>query len=455
VSLGVQPQAPPEDAGRASWAAWRQGARVYQAYTYAYPHKTAYRPFAEPRALADLWADEDKSALFLYVHVPFCEMRCGFCNLFTRVTRDEDAVDSYLDALARQTDRVSEALGETSFARVAFGGGTPTHMTPAQLARMLGIVSDFAGGRMREVPLFVETSPETATEERLALLRDHGVDRVSMGVQSFDDDELKVIGRPSTGGAARAALDRIRAIEPAVLNIDLIYGGVGQTPARFVQQIKEALAWEPEEVFLYPLYVRPLTGLGRKGDTWDDERLACYRAGRDHLLSSGYEQFSLRLFRKTSAPALTQPPYRCQDDGMVGLGCGARSYTRAVHYADEWAVGKDSVRGLIEEWSARPRDAFGYAALGFELDEREQKTRWLLQSLLNTDGLDRAAFRERFAACALEERPELHALREDGLLVVSDEKLTLTPAGLELSDSIGPWLWTTDVNARMRGYELK
>src|ERR1700741_655603 len=112
----------------------------YQGYVYAYPHKTSYRPLTPRPSLSDVWAAERRHALFLYLHVPFCEMRCGFCNLFTRPVPDEAVVDAYLAALERQARVVRRALddgGDFAFARIAIGGGTPTYLSPAQLERVL------------------------------------------------------------------------------------------------------------------------------------------------------------------------------------------------------------------------------------------------------------------------------------------------------------------------------
>ena len=133
--------------------------RPYQGYVYAYPHKTAYRPLAPQPALTEVWAEEDKRALFLYLHVPFCEVRCGFCNLFTRTGATEELTTAYLDALSRQADAVQDALGDARFAMAAFGGGTPTYLTAGELGRLCDIADRFATG----VPLGVETSPDTAT----------------------------------------------------------------------------------------------------------------------------------------------------------------------------------------------------------------------------------------------------------------------------------------------------
>ncbi|MER6983889.1 coproporphyrinogen III oxidase family protein, partial [Streptomyces carpinensis] len=134
----------------------------YQSYVYAYPHKTAYRRLPDRPALRSLWAAEPKDALSLYLHIPFCEVRCGFCNLFTRVGAPDGLTGAYLDALDRQAATVRDALGdaeEVRFATAAFGGGTPTFLTAAELERLCDIAEHRMGADLRAVPLSVEASP--------------------------------------------------------------------------------------------------------------------------------------------------------------------------------------------------------------------------------------------------------------------------------------------------------
>lgn len=428
-------------------------------YTYAYPHKTSYRPFPNPVPLADLWAGEERDALFLYIHVPFCEMRCGFCNLFTRARPGQELPESYVQTLEAQAHRVDAALGERQFAHVAFGGGTPTQLSPDLLVRVLD-VAEKMGADLRALPVSVETSPETATPERLRLLAERGVDRVSIGIQSFDDKELKALGRPQSIPEAEAALDRIRESFPR-LNIDLIYGVTGQSVESWLWSVERALIWRPEEIYLYPLYLRPMTGLGKLGPARQglrilDQRSAQYRAARDFLLAAGYEQFSMRMFRlPTASSENATNVYRCQEDGMVGLGCGARSYTRALHYSDEWAVGAASVKNILAEWVERPAESFDHAQHGVELDGEEQRRRYLLQSLLNTDGLELSTWRQRFQTEVQDDFPELRMLIERDLAHQSNDKILLTAAGLERSDCIGPWLYSEDVLLRSQDFEVR
>jgi len=424
----------------------------YQSYIYAYPHKTAYRPLSS-RPLRDVWANERRGSLFLYVHIPFCEQRCGFCNLFTRPVPPEDTIAAYLATLARQVAVVRRALddgGAFAFARAAIGGGTPTLLDAHQLERVMALVDEMGASR---VPMSVETSPETALPDRLAVLVGGGADRISMGIQSFVEAEARAVNRPQRTADVHAALRAIRDANPATLNVDLMYGLPGQTEATWASSLHGALEYRPEEIYLYPLYVRPLTTLGRKGArAVDAHRVALYEQGRETLVEAGYRQISMRMFRRGEFPAA--PVYACQDDGMVGLGCGARSYTRALHYSTEWAVGARSIRDIIDRWIERDDAAFAVADYGFALDATEQRRRWLILSLLADEGLDLAGYHAKFGGDAHTEFPELAELPPHGLAVRDAATLRLTPEGLAHADAIGPWLASDAVRARMAEFAL-
>ncbi|MGW4424267.1 STM4012 family radical SAM protein [Streptosporangium sp. NPDC004631] len=427
----------------------------YQGYVYAYPHKTAYRPLDPRPSLREVWEGEPSGGLFLYLHIPFCEMRCGFCNLFTRTGAPEELVAAYLDALERQANAVRDALDGPRFVTAAIGGGTPTYLSAAELTRMFDLTERIMGADLRAVPLSVETSPATATADRLAVLAERGTTRISIGVQSFVDAEARAAVRPQRRQEVEAALGRIRETGFEALNIDLIYGIDGQTERSWRHSLDAALGWEPEEIYLYPLYVRPLTGLGRRARNWDDHRLGLYRQGRDRLLAAGYEQVSMRMFRLPGSSGATE--YCCQSDGMVGLGCGARSYTSDLHYSYEYAVGAGRVRAIIDDYVRLAPEEFAVANVGFRLEDGERRRRHLIQSLLQAEGLDTAAYRERFGTeAAADFGGELERLAARGWLETAragETRLRLTPEGLAHSDAIGPALFSGRVRELMAGYE--
>lgn len=428
----------------------------YNGYVYGYPHKTAYRPLAPPISLRELWSTERRDSLFLYLHIPFCEMRCGFCNLFTTANPKEGVEQSYLEALAREAVRVRDALGNASFARVAIGGGTPTFLNRAGLEKLFEMIESDFGVDPHQVPVSVETSPMTAEREKLEFLRERGVRRISIGVQSFFEHEARAAGRSQKRKTVETALDRIRATGFPILNLDLIYGLPEQTVKSWLDSLRAALTFNPEELFLYPLYRRPLTGLDRRETGHGvDIRPECYWRGCDLLLEAGYRQVSMRLFQRPKSGGSAEPIYCCQNDGMVGLGCGARSYTRGLHYSHEYAVGSSTVREILTRYGDASEETFDFASYGVWLDEQEQQRRFLLQSLLQVKGLDLRDYRNRFGGDAVEDFPELRRLAELGLAIQEANVWRLTEEGLGMSDAIGPSFYSSKVRSQMNDYLLR
>ncbi|MEZ4318494.1 MAG: STM4012 family radical SAM protein [Myxococcota bacterium] len=426
------------------------GGQPYQGYAYSYPHKTAYRAFEPELTVPGVWEREDRSALFLYAHVPFCFQRCAFCNLFTTAQGGREREEAYLRGLVRQAEAIRAALPDARFAVGAIGGGTPTWLEPAGLERVFDVLHHTMGAPA-DLPMSVECSPETVTPEKADLLARRGTTRASIGIQSFVEAEARGVGRTQRDMTVQTALQALRDARIPTLNLDLIYGLRHQTPESWRYSLECALEWRPEEIYLYPLYVRPLTGLGRRDRTWDDQRLALYRQGAELLQLAGYEQVSMRMFRAPWAP-VERTDYRCEADGMIGLGPGARSYTRDVHYSTRFAVGPSAVLDELDGWLDRSDDDHLRIRWGTRVDVDEKRRRHVLQGLLQVDGLDRAWYTAQFGADVLEHLPQLEQL---GDLASFGDRIVLTPEGLAWSDAIAPWLYSDAVTARMAEWEQR
>jgi oxygen-independent coproporphyrinogen-3 oxidase len=431
----------------------------YVGYTYSYPHKTAYRPLPT-RSLQEVWQGEPTNALFLYVHVPFCEFRCGFCNLFTISQPDQDLPQQYLKSFQRQARQVKEGLPKGfRFAQLAIGGGTPSYLNIDELEQLFGVLSTEMHVDGNSLPLGMEVSPATVDGDKLRLMKDFGVDRVSMGVQSFNGRDVGAIGRPQKLEQVFQAIELIRSHCFKTLNLDLIYGAEGQTVESWLQSVNETIELRPEEIFLYPLYVRQLTGLlKRKSAESDDRRLELYRAGRDRLLESGYEQVSMRMFRLPindvcEGKSLVSSDYRCQRDGMIGLGCGARSYTSDLHYGSRYAVRQSAVSRIVTDYVSQTDREFSEVSFGFEIDDAQRRRRHLILSLFLTEGLSLSQYRDRFSTCVRSDFPQLSQLIDCNLATIDDECLRLSDEGIAWSDSIGPWLYSNDVDRLMQEYQ--
>lgn len=483
----------------------KEGERFrYQAYSYSYPHKSAYRPFEKPIPLRDLWCEEKRDSLFLYAHIPFCEMRCGFCNLFTTTNPAAALEKDYLRAMHRQAERVSRALEPFRFSRLAIGGGTPTYLETAELSRLFDMLQECFGVDPSNVPTSIEASPYTLDLEKLRFLKSRSVERISLGIQSFIDAEVRAVGRAQERTAVERALSLIKEIEFPVLNIDLMYGLPGQTEASWAETLTRTEFFEPNQVYLYPLYVRPLTGIGRSGtsvsvetQSSSDNRLSFYRQAQSYFLEMGYTQVSMRMFerkptgaskscehgvdpserasfdgdvlssqRDSSARNAGQgehdsfsrlegkPSYSCQEDGMVGIGVGARSYTSTCHYSSRYAVGQKAVRQIIDSYVNAQEETFSAADYGIILGADERKRRFVLQSLLQVEGLSFSDYERVFGSDCLEDFPQLISVYERfGLAEVLYDRLVLSSSGLEWSDRIGFELYSPVVRSLMESYE--
>ncbi|MDF2937132.1 MAG: Coproporphyrinogen dehydrogenase [Paenibacillaceae bacterium] len=445
----------PQPSDDAAIARWKDEVRAepYRSYLYSYPHKTAYRTLTPELPLAGLWEQETAESFFLYMHIPFCGARCGFCNLFTLPDKQPELHRQYVDALERQARQWAPFVSHRPFARFAIGGGTPTLLEPKLLDRLFGIAEEVMGLKPEQASISVEASPDTVTPERLDILRERRVDRISMGVQSFVEAESAAVYRPQKPLEVERALDKLKHYNFPVLNLDLIYGLPGQTVQSWLYSLERALTFQPEEIFLYPLYTREHTILkpGDRRPDGMDLRISCYTAARDRLLAEGYVQSSMRRFAKATVQSgKSVLPYGCQEEGLVGLGCGARSYTRGVHYATRYAVSRVASERIIRDYI----DAGSYEAAdyGFVLDDREERRRYILKAILHQEGLTLSAYWERFGSSALEDCPELRVLLKAEWADLSEGVLRLTAEGLAHSDAIGDGLISPEVRERMEGF---
>ncbi|MCQ4085848.1 STM4012 family radical SAM protein [Saccharibacillus sp. JS10] len=440
--------------------AWKQEleAAPYRSYLYSYPHKTAYQTFDQPKSLAELWKNEPAETFFLYMHIPFCGARCGFCNLFTLPDKRQDVHERYIDALERQAKQWAP-LASRPFARFAIGGGTPTLLQPHLLTRLFDIAEQTMGLDPSVASISVETSPETVDPERLQILKQRGTDRISMGIQSFIESEAAAIYRPQKPDEVRRALELLKRFDFPLLNLDLIYGLPGQTLETWLYSLEQALSYEPGEIFLYPLYTREHTIL-KPGDVQgggeDDLRMTFYLAACQVLEERGYEQFSMRRFARknsTGFHASKRPlHYGCQEEGMMGLGCGARSYTQHVHYASRYGVSRKATESIIADYVAAEKyDAADY---GYELSTDERKRRFVLKGILHREGLSIAEYTERFGTEMLQDLPQLALLTQSGLATNDNGILRMGREGLGYSDAIGDWLISDNVRHQMQTFIL-
>jgi oxygen-independent coproporphyrinogen-3 oxidase len=270
--------------------------------------------------------------LGLYLHIPFCSSICNYCN-FNRGLLDADLKNRYVAALEREI--ISGGRGEP-VDTIFFGGGTPSLLDPAEIERLIAACRDaFSVTDSAEVTL--ETNPETSTSERMSGFRAAGINRVSFGVQSFRDAELKRLGRIHTADRARYAVAEARSAGFTNISLDLMMWLPQQTPADWRESVQALIGVSPEHASLYLLELYPNAPLkedmARAG--WslapDDDAAEMYLWGLERLEAAGYRQYEISNVSRPGFESRHNLKY--WDDGeWLGFGCGAHSTRDGIRW---------------------------------------------------------------------------------------------------------------------------
>lgn len=399
----------------------------YVSYMYSYPHKTAYRTLTPPVSLSPYLERLEGREASLYFHIPFCAHKCGYCNLFSQQCCDAERISLYLHTMRRQAEQLSVAAQGLKFTSFAVGGGTPLILDEGQLEELFCLAELF-GVHPSRVFTSVETSPEYTQKSVLRQLRARGVERLSMGVQSFNETELKKLKRRPGLGTVVGALENIVEAGFPQFNLDLIYGIEGQTVESFMRSLNTALTYRPNELFIYPLYVRPGTRINVRST--DDIGYAIYKSARELLVGQGFVQTSMRRFVRRET---TETEFSCGDEVMLSCGAGGRSYLGNLHYATPYAVRQQAIADEIDHY-IRTTD-FMTAANGFLLSTEEMQIRFIIKNLMYHRGVDLVEYEKRFG-----EKPDRNLFREftdRGWIEETGRIVRLTEEGMAYSDYIG------------------
>ncbi len=284
--------------------------------------------------------------LGLYLHIPFCQAICGYCN-FNRGLLDAGLKTRYVGALEREILAAGDGRPTDT---VFFGGGTPSLLEPDEVGRLLTACR--AAYRLApDAEITLETNPETATADRLSAFREAGVNRISFGVQSFDDRELARLDRIHSAGRAKEAIRAARAAGFSNLSFDLMFWLPGQSVESWLRTIDEAIALTPDHLSLYLLELYPNSPLketmarqhpqssaGALADErhpWvqapDDEAAEMYLAALDRLDRAGYEQYEISNVARSGYSSRHNVKY-WQGASWQGFGCGAHSTVDGVRW---------------------------------------------------------------------------------------------------------------------------
>ena len=369
----------------------------------------------------------------VYIHIPFCVKKCNYCDFlsFSHGTSTTDAMEQYISALIAEMT-LATAQYRVQARTIFIGGGTPS-VLPEPLMEILlkAIRQYFVSDCLQEYT--VELNPGTITERKLQLMKQYGVNRLSIGVQSDNAEQLQLLGRIHTFAEAQEAVQLARAVGFDNINLDFMYGIPGQTVEAWADTLTNAMALKPQHLSLYQLKIEENTVLnqwledGRIEEFDDETALAMYRTAQTLLEREGYHQYEISNYAKAGHESLHNQVY-WRTDHYLGLGLGACSWVRPNRWNNHFAM-TDYLQSIAQ--GTLP------AQESEHLTVQEQMEETVFMALRMNQGLPKALFQARFG-CSVESifADAIQTCKANGWLTEAEDCYLLTEEGRVLGNLV-------------------
>jgi oxygen-independent coproporphyrinogen-3 oxidase len=422
---------------------------------YIYPTPRMYRPLPELKLDELTYTDQ----MNVYIHVPFCTHFCSFCGYFKTIYNEQLQQD-FVETVVKEIELRAPALEGKTIQTLHFGGGTPSLLTPRQLETLIQALLKVKPDILETcLEVSMEATPESIDFEKFQGYREAGINRVSMGVQSLVDSEVRLANRcvendRTSFQMLTDAFDSLREIGIPDVVIDLMIGIEGQTIETFEESIRKALSLRPETVQLYALGIMPQTALGRRKPPElmpGHQIYHCYNLGRELFMAAGYRQDSHDRYTLHPINGFLQGDHNIQGMSLLGLGGGARSYSRELHYRNTY----DSRNGrtALLEYMRNIEAGRHSVESGVFLTGDERARQYAIGHMRC---LDDRKYKELFGLGVEEKFPELYAEMFRLELVERDGPiLRLTQEGLLFRDLLGRHMFSPEAKRLEDAYRSR
>ncbi len=384
--------------------------------------------------------------MLLYIHVPYCAQRCTYCDFYFVTSKTSPA--PFLASVEREMASYGHELGAFDpIETIYFGGGTPSRLPPEDLVRLIKLASvHFDTSGVREVT--VEVNPDDVTPGYLRVLKQGGVTRLSIGIQSFFADDLKWMNRSHSAEQAEQSILWARDAGFDSFSIDLIFGLPDQPPEYWMANVQKAIRLGAPHISAYGLTVEEGTPLGKQVARGlvipapDDEVADRFSFTQSFLRDAGYEHYEVSSFAKPGQRAVHNSAYWTHAN-YVGLGPSAHSFWWGAPRsgAHRW----DNVRNLAR-YNALIEQRRGPVENADRLTMDALANEYLMLRLRTSDGLNLDTLNQRYAADLLHEKSDdVMMLQDEGLLIQDGSTLRLTDSGLLVADAVTSHLLFDDL----------
>ncbi|GLJ02074.1 coproporphyrinogen III oxidase [Bacillus sp. Nf3] len=367
-----------------------------------------------------------------YIHIPFCEHICHYCD-FNKFFIKTQPVDEYLAALEKEMQHTIEQKGEQELKTIFIGGGTPTSLTVSQLDKLMNSIHRVLKPTKKLIEFAVEANPDELSLEKLHVLKEAGVNRLSFGVQTFEDDLLKKIGRVHQKKDVLTSFERARAVGFNNISLDLMFGLPHQEKHHVMNSLETAFSLGAEHYSVYSLIVEPKTvfyNLMQKGKLHlppQEREAEMYELVMDEMERHGLKQYEISNYAKPGFESQHNLTYWSNED-YFGFGAGAHGYVDGVRNVNAGPV--KHYLELIDQ------TGFPYKET-HEVTKAEQIEEEMFLGLRKIEGVKSADFQAKYGTAPEALFPTvLEELEEKGLIVKDDIGIRLTRKGKLLGNEV-------------------
>ena len=439
----------------------RIGSCEFRPEVYSYPPPRMYTPIMAPSMDAKGFSLRDvefTNPLNVYVHIPFCRQICSFCGYFKTIDQGDQAGsharEAYVDAVEKEIGLYAHVLRERAISTLHVGGGTPSLLTPLQLERIIEAFRKANPNLLSTAEeISIEATPESVELAKFSAFAQAGINRVSIGIQSLDAQEIAASGRKNDPSTSLKAIETLRAAGIGNVVADVMIGIDNQSVESFGRTLRTLIGYAPDTVELYALGLMPSTRAWRTSPELrmsEQDTYRCYALGRELFLAAGYVQDCHNRYALAGKGSFLQEDYVFEGMSLLGFGAGARSYATNMHYRN--TSGKDARSAIRSYQEAMSQGKLAIAsAVMLDQDERMRK-----YAIGHIESLDKTEFKSRFKTSFSDAFPALYQellARDLGLAQESAERIELTAKGLDFRDLIAwelfsPTVWEAEEKYR-------
>lgn len=368
----------------------------------------------------------------VYIHIPFCQQICYYCD-FNKFMMDRQPVDQYLEYLEKEIVESLKRNPIIDLKTVFVGGGTPTALTLPQTQTLVDMINKHIIKGKKEIEMTFESNPNEISKEKLQILKDGGVNRISFGAQTFDEGLLKKIGRTHSPNEIEEAIQTAKEVGIDNINLDLMYALPGQTMEQFVDSLDKAMKLPIQHISAYSLIIEPKTvfyiemNRGKLKPAPEEDEAAMYDFLMNYLDEKGFHQYEISNFEKNGLESKHNLVY-WNNEEYFGFGAGAHGYINGIRYSNA---------GPLKKYFQLIDDTGVPIVHEHTVTKQEKMEEEMFLGLRKMQGVSEKKFQEKFGSNLNEVFPNvIEKLMKDGLVEMNGVFLRLTHKGKLLGNEV-------------------